>query len=91
MLIKNGQRLYDERDVRAYAQGYWDGRFHGEKVKRKKLAPACLYSYDAGYTHGEFDYAEDNNHGDPIDALEPWDMAMLDRLTIINPPAAHDD
>jgi hypothetical protein len=70
MLIKNGQRLYDEYDVRAYAKGYWDGRYHGEKlcVADGLVGANVKYSYDAGFAHGMADYTTDEPSEVVIDA-----------------------
>lgn len=78
MLIKNGTRYYEEKDLREYGRGYWDGRFNGycEQDKFKST------TYLLGYTHGEADYNAFDAEPVALDPLDEWDLAELDKLTI---------
>ena len=60
MLIKNGTKYYIEAELKAYAKGYWDGRFHGAKDWNEDVpAASCRQTYENGYLHGEADYLSD--------------------------------
>ena len=54
MLIKNGTRYYDDKELREYGRGYWDGRFNGWRDITANVAVPYLI----GFEHGEADYLE---------------------------------
>jgi hypothetical protein len=80
MLIKNGSRYYEEKEVKAYAQGYWDGRFHGVRYWSEPLpAASCRNAYDNGFMHGEADYLADDADFAPDPVFD--DLDVVEQLT----------
>ena len=74
MLIKNGTKYYEERDLRDYGHGYWDGRFCGYPDPDLKTA-----AYRMGFQHGEADYLENDADFEPDPVFD--DMDVVEQLT----------
>ena len=69
MLIKNGKKYYCEDDLKAYAYGYWAGRFDGYADTR-----GHSYAYQLGFQHGEADYLEYDADFTPDPAFDDLDV-----------------
>ena len=75
MLIKNGTRYYIEAELKAYTQGYWDGRFHGVQNWSEPVpAASCRQAYAMGYDHGEADYLEYDADFEPDPVFDDLDV-----------------
>jgi len=73
MLIKNGTKYYEEKELREYAQGYWDGRFNGYLIHQHKPT-----AYLLGYAHGEADYNAYDAY--PEEPIVFDDMDVVDQI-----------
>lgn len=79
MLIKNGTRYYEDRETKAYAAGYWDGRFHGVDFQRAEINAPCRQAYQLGFAHGEADYLENDADFEPDPVFD--DLDVVEQLT----------
>ena len=70
MLIKNGTRYYDDKELREYGRGYWDGRFNGWRDITANVAVPYLI----GFEHGEADYLEYDADFEPDPVFDDLDV-----------------
>ncbi len=80
MLIKNGIKYYEEKELREYAQGYWDGRFEGVLIHQHKPT-----AYLLGFAHGEADYHALDAYAEEAIAFDDMDVVDQIKHTLGNP------